>query len=310
MNPLLPLELEREIFETTAIFYPRHIPALLRVAKRVNLWLKPLLFRVVRFSDEAHSEALHRAMKSEPDLLRIGLKYLNLDDVQYSGWLSDEVDALLALSTSIIDIAVSHEHPTTHTYPVVPVQLQPRRFMGVIKSLLGVEPPAMSTAVFLSLTHIELNESILNEPQTGHDDKRPAIISALLAAAPNLTHLSSPQPMASLSWPAVQNVLEAMPKLKMLVALYSAYNGRVSASELEEVNAGTIRDVRFMAGTFPDDGDSYLDWEQSATCAAKDYWARGEIFLERKKRGQVAVTRYWIDDAIWALSIALRGSLA
>nr|GAT58512.1 predicted protein [Mycena chlorophos] len=79
-----------------------------------------------------------------------------------------------------------------------------------------------------------------------------------------------------------------MPKLKMLVALYSAYNGAVSASEMEEVNAGTIRDVRFMAGTFPDDGDSYLDWEQSATCAAKDYWTRREIFLERKKRGQVA----------------------
>nr|GAT51103.1 predicted protein [Mycena chlorophos] len=203
MNPILPLELEREIFETTAIFYPRDIPALLRVAKRVNLWsvfttgslmrcrrnnahrLKPLLFRVERFSDEAHSEALRRAMKAEPALLRISLKYLNLDDAQYSD--CHDVDALLALSTNIIDIAVSHEHPTTHTYPVVPVQLQPQRFMGVIKSLLGVEPPAMSTAVFLSLTHVELNESILNEPQAGHDDKRPAILSALLAAAPNLT---------------------------------------------------------------------------------------------------------------------------
>ncbi|KAJ7107396.1 hypothetical protein C8R44DRAFT_857975 [Mycena epipterygia] len=38
-----PPELEREIFETTALLYPKTIPKLLRVARRVLFWKVPLL---------------------------------------------------------------------------------------------------------------------------------------------------------------------------------------------------------------------------------------------------------------------------
>ncbi|KAJ7891785.1 hypothetical protein B0H13DRAFT_2039010 [Mycena leptocephala] len=43
-NPVLPPELEREVFETTALTYPGKIPTLLRVARRVER----LLYRVIR----------------------------------------------------------------------------------------------------------------------------------------------------------------------------------------------------------------------------------------------------------------------
>jgi hypothetical protein len=39
LEPLLPVELEREIFEMTAQMYPHEIPILLRVARRFLIWL-------------------------------------------------------------------------------------------------------------------------------------------------------------------------------------------------------------------------------------------------------------------------------
>ncbi|KAJ6559807.1 hypothetical protein B0H19DRAFT_1145834 [Mycena capillaripes] len=47
-EPVLPLDLEREIFEFTALLYPAKLPTLLRVCRRVHSWLEPLLFRVLR----------------------------------------------------------------------------------------------------------------------------------------------------------------------------------------------------------------------------------------------------------------------
>jgi hypothetical protein len=38
-DPVLPLELERKIFETTAEAYPKTAPTLLRVSRRVLIWL-------------------------------------------------------------------------------------------------------------------------------------------------------------------------------------------------------------------------------------------------------------------------------
>jgi hypothetical protein len=51
-NPAFPPELEREIFETTALMYLGQMPTLLRVARRVLIWF---VFREKSFTG-AHSE--------------------------------------------------------------------------------------------------------------------------------------------------------------------------------------------------------------------------------------------------------------
>jgi hypothetical protein len=38
VNPFLPADLEREIFELAALIHPSTIPGLLRVAHRVLVW--------------------------------------------------------------------------------------------------------------------------------------------------------------------------------------------------------------------------------------------------------------------------------
>lgn len=57
-NPVFPPELEQEIFETTALMHPREIPTLLRVARRVLIWL---VFRLESFHG-VHSEVQDRAL--------------------------------------------------------------------------------------------------------------------------------------------------------------------------------------------------------------------------------------------------------
>ncbi|KAJ6505322.1 hypothetical protein C8R45DRAFT_972339 [Mycena sanguinolenta] len=47
MKPVLPLDLEREIFENAAIRDPQFIPTLLRVCHRIHAWVEPLLYRVL-----------------------------------------------------------------------------------------------------------------------------------------------------------------------------------------------------------------------------------------------------------------------
>ncbi|KAF7368085.1 hypothetical protein MSAN_00874600 [Mycena sanguinolenta] len=46
-DPRLPPELERGIFEIAALAQPAWIPVLMLVARRVRIWVEPLLYRVV-----------------------------------------------------------------------------------------------------------------------------------------------------------------------------------------------------------------------------------------------------------------------
>ncbi|KAF7330318.1 hypothetical protein MVEN_02470000 [Mycena venus] len=55
MTPVLPPELEREIFEIIAWESTKAIPPLLPVARRVKLWLEPLLYRVLLVRDPTNN---------------------------------------------------------------------------------------------------------------------------------------------------------------------------------------------------------------------------------------------------------------
>ncbi|KAJ7473692.1 hypothetical protein B0H11DRAFT_1340732 [Mycena galericulata] len=46
-DPLLPPEIEKRIFEVAALSSPKSVPALLLVARRVKIWIEPVLFHVL-----------------------------------------------------------------------------------------------------------------------------------------------------------------------------------------------------------------------------------------------------------------------
>ncbi|KAJ6472487.1 hypothetical protein C8R45DRAFT_1013148 [Mycena sanguinolenta] len=74
-DPVFPPEIEQEIFRTTAVLYPKMVPTLLRVARRVHVWIEQLLYKTLHISSlqakGASEEALLYALdRKPPDFLK------------------------------------------------------------------------------------------------------------------------------------------------------------------------------------------------------------------------------------------------
>ncbi|KAJ7918208.1 hypothetical protein B0H13DRAFT_1869686 [Mycena leptocephala] len=65
VEPTLPLDLEREIFELAARQYPTSIPSYLRVCQRVHTWLEPFLYRVLNLDNSALVNAIESRLEYE-----------------------------------------------------------------------------------------------------------------------------------------------------------------------------------------------------------------------------------------------------
>ncbi|KAJ7636192.1 hypothetical protein FB45DRAFT_1055682 [Roridomyces roridus] len=95
LDPKLPLELEKEIFEIAAHRLPATIPAMLLTARRVKIWVEPIFFRVVllaglrgRFGlgrrktyPLTDNSNFSRIVSTPPAVLRDSVHHLHLDQV-------------------------------------------------------------------------------------------------------------------------------------------------------------------------------------------------------------------------------------
>ncbi|KAJ7213780.1 hypothetical protein C8J57DRAFT_288477 [Mycena rebaudengoi] len=90
--PAFPPELEREIFEMAAIDIPQSMPQLVRVARRVCVWIEPLLYRTLIVT-APWSDALRLAIEIHPAK---SAKYLR--DFLAWGYYSDKEWPLRILS--------------------------------------------------------------------------------------------------------------------------------------------------------------------------------------------------------------------
>ncbi|KAJ7069418.1 hypothetical protein C8F01DRAFT_1245626 [Mycena amicta] len=279
IDPVLPRELERYIFEIAGQLYPTQIPLLLCVARRVHSWLKPLLFRVLRVSARMLAP-LPLVMQSEPDFLRASVRYLCVDMDADEMMTAEQLDQLLAMCTLVIDLALVQYRFAPRSLPFLTKMQNLRRLSCSLERLFGDIDAIDSThAIWSTITHLELMDHItrLNE------DEQPRFWSTV-GQIPLLTHLSCGNP-SRLLWTSIQKLLEATPRLKMFVLVWSRYLVR---QQFQYVNGTDVRDIRFMAGSYEHgDENMWLEWEQSATGVALDYWDRGEVFLERKKKGEV-----------------------
>ncbi|KAJ7917706.1 hypothetical protein B0H13DRAFT_1994305 [Mycena leptocephala] len=154
-EPFLPVELEREIFETTTLMHLSAIPALLRVARRVLVWIEPLLYRVVRMRhhDTEMVRALFRAMKSKPpEFFHNAVHHLIITaNVPWPG----EHGSLLELCTGVISLACSSSFPDPNLLSVV-AQMRIRRLSVALTRLFGGSICAQ-ISILPSLTHLSLD---------------------------------------------------------------------------------------------------------------------------------------------------------
>ncbi|KAJ7866995.1 hypothetical protein B0H14DRAFT_2241722, partial [Mycena olivaceomarginata] len=108
-----PPELEREIFERTVRLYPKTLPALLLVARRVFEWLQPFLYRtmVVAPRSQSMSAFLKAARTFPPNSSFFQNSVKNLF-VHQTPWLVNEALLILASCTGIVNFAMISTNPS------------------------------------------------------------------------------------------------------------------------------------------------------------------------------------------------------
>ncbi|KAJ7489042.1 hypothetical protein FB451DRAFT_1223597, partial [Mycena latifolia] len=143
-----PLDLEREIFETAARLHPETIPALLRVAHRVLVWIEPLLYRTLVI---AHRRQLEAVLQKSPSFLRENVRNLMF-------WMDErdeDMSPLLSICTGIQALALFN--PPLQLFGFLgPLHL--RRLTLPISMLFYARALILPTSPFLAdLTHLRIH---------------------------------------------------------------------------------------------------------------------------------------------------------
>ncbi|KAJ7154255.1 hypothetical protein C8R46DRAFT_961262, partial [Mycena filopes] len=206
---LLPLDLEREIFETTALLHPGTAPALLRVSRRVFIWIEPLLYRALRIDRSSVAKAIERAMhRKPPSFFRQNVRHLYLSPS--SEWSQINAYALLRLCPRIVSLYVDAHWSQPALLPILEHIPHARMWCGSLRDLFGYRPLDLSHPFFHTITHLDIFEIMNYELNS-------AEICPALATLPALTHLclNNGVPVGVL-----RRLLEQCAHLQVLVDLF------------------------------------------------------------------------------------------
>ncbi|KAF8181920.1 hypothetical protein K438DRAFT_1840640 [Mycena galopus ATCC 62051] len=272
IEPLLPPEIERETLELTALSHPGTIPALLRVAKRVYIWIEPLLYRIISLKHERDPMvlALKEAITSKPpEFLRNAVRHLilNTDDN-----FSIDRKQLLRLCEDIITFVASDSFLDSALLPIL-AEMRVQRLSLKMEALFRPEPINFGHPLFSHVTHLDLLD-IYSASLVVHLPHVPLL--------PALTHLCLD---TSVPRDSMLRVLEDCPRLQLLLVQW--YHSDVSYASAKTPHA---YDVRFVIGTY----SNYWEECKSSAMGGPDFWAEADDFVARKRKGEIEVTRYWL----------------
>ncbi|KAJ7620813.1 hypothetical protein DFH06DRAFT_1233210 [Mycena polygramma] len=250
------------------------IPTLLRVARRVLIWL-PLLYRVFRVSRFQGTSRIvfSQAMALKPAVFfHKCVRHLCLEDLR----LADAV-RILEVCTGVVDLALNRRVAHPDMLPIL-AEMSLRRLSADLDALFGAGslfsgPIDLAHPSFTYVTHFDVL-----------DFRDTDLILAQVPALPALTHLA----LDSVVQPhSVQALLEKCPCLELGLSLCTYEEQEYYQS----AQTPHIYDVRFVMACRPRD---YLaDWEASAK-GVPDLWSLGDEFVARKRRGEIEATCYWL----------------
>ncbi|KAJ7444650.1 hypothetical protein B0H11DRAFT_395057 [Mycena galericulata] len=267
--PLLPHELEREIFEIAALLRPKSAPKLLLVARRVLAWVDPLLYRVLILDRKGPSIFLLRSKSAQ--FLRDNVQHLFFDGVP-----AGEIEQILSFCTGIRSLALMAS--ATSFLPAISA-LRPARLAVNLPELFGDLPSVDFTLpIFIAITHLDIFDYVYSNDFPMPD----------LALLPALTHLAL---SAETALDYMIQILSDHEKLKVFISMQS------DAEFFEEPDF--IEDMRFVSMHLSNT-EYKLDWETGVN-GGMDFWARADKFVAMKRRGEIKPSsRYWIvpEDAI------------
>ncbi|KAF7346316.1 hypothetical protein MSAN_01859200 [Mycena sanguinolenta] len=285
MPEVFPLELEREIFEIVARSSTKLIPPLLRVARRVKVWIEPLLYPVIVFCDPLPGHVsfsfpgLLDTLSSQPPgfaaehIRHLFLPYTVLER-------ETRVARLLAICSGVQDLVLMNTPMPRDLGPFrlgLLAKMPLTRLCVSAKNLFAPGPVDFTHALFAHVTHLDL----LDEVRGSWDTRW-----AGLALIPRLTHLAFEISMSgSWGWEnVIYGALKHCPKLQVLALMWSPWLRDTMRQNQYEDKIGRLADSdpRFVIVLQA----SYThDWEAGAR-GGIDAWSRAEQLV-----GQSAAAR-------------------
>nr|GAT48300.1 predicted protein [Mycena chlorophos] len=309
-GPIFPPEIERRIFEFAASTDFARIPLLQLVARRVNIWLKPLLYRVLCVSKHGTPSQLPSLITSEAPFLAKSVHYRYLDTTT-DLWLSpSQVEALLAACTGVTTLVLRNDELSPTYLPLLADMPHLRSLSASLSTLFGVALHRIDLGheIFANITHLEFQD----EKQHGSTRYGVNLVNAL-SRLPALTHLAVLKPMQI----SMNELLLRMERLEVLVVLWPPNDtGRVF--QIDFLDSGNldpaVGGARLAVGWYSDDeslktveGRSHErsqkleveNWKRAARGEEEDYWMRAEKFVGAKRRGEIPARRYWMDNWVY-----------
>ncbi|KAJ6466779.1 hypothetical protein C8R45DRAFT_477918 [Mycena sanguinolenta] len=280
-DPIFPAELEHEIFETTALLYPATIPPLLRVARRVLVWIEPLLYRVIGADFNASlASAFERALRTKPpDFFRHSVKHVFLGaDSSYT----QSILEILRLCPDIISLTYVVPDEEPGLLELLKKFRGIRRWSGCLKDLFGdVSAVDLGLAVFRSVTHMDLFDHVdVDAPSS-------ARLCEGVCALPALTHLCLNRRVDP---EILRNLLQGCPRLRVLVNMW-ADSTRATEMVAAHREAG-VDDIRYVVVVCY----NYLfDWDTGAR-GGIDFWVAADDFVARKCRSEIEDSSYLLEN--------------
>ncbi|KAJ7052827.1 hypothetical protein C8F01DRAFT_1169028 [Mycena amicta] len=259
-QPILPLELEREIFLLTAEIHEGMRPVLLRVAQRVRTWIEPILYHTLGldYSKTGQIAAVIARTKAQPTaaalFLKTAVRHVMVGLFLYTD--TEGLNQVLRLCTETTHLAFFGDRASLLT---VLASMPNLTHLGPFLGNLPVIHPAHP--VWKKLTHLELFDT--------------AIPAEELARFPALTHLAISK---TDEWHEIDYLLSHCHKLEVLVNL-SSRTGRFSTVP--------VRDIRFVVTL-------WLRWYESALCG-ETFWTLADAFVRKKRLGQIAETCFLME---------------
>ncbi|KAJ7256195.1 hypothetical protein B0H12DRAFT_519307 [Mycena haematopus] len=282
MDPLLPPELEREIFESTAHLYPRSIPGLLLVARRVFEWVQPFLYRTIIISPRSQSmSAFLRVTRTTPPNSSFFRNSVQNLFVYQTPWLVNEARFILSSCTGIVDFAMMAANPS-----VLPL-LENKRLERLSISVAqlfdnGSILQNLTHPLFAHTTHLALFDYT-------HNDRH----WETLALLPALTHLCLH------SFVRRSQLLGVLAECKRLQVLVNMHINTEPEWGLADICArlSIHDDPRFVLFTLDVSTHAFSrDWGRGRS-GKNDFWAVADAFVEKKWMGEIKpASRCWICD--------------
>ncbi|KAJ7186397.1 hypothetical protein C8R46DRAFT_1057086 [Mycena filopes] len=290
MTATLPLDLERLIFETTALQYPAAIPRLLRVSRRVLLWTEPLLYQTVRLDmneGKGFGGRILSLLDTKSDDFWINavkhLDVIGLDglfgDRASPVWFNGGLRTLLRAFAGV-QYLVAGEFSEKPFIPMLSHMRPVRIFLvgDFVRTPLDFTQPLFSAVTHLILWEIDHLPRVPIEADW--------FDWSALARLASLTHLAFTHPVPP---NLTTRILRGMPRLKILLmhAVNEAAATVFSEQLLLHDDRVAMLDIRsFDAGM----GVEYM----SSTRAVNAVWTWADDFVARKRRGEIEASVYYM----------------